>query len=452
MPNFVLLMSDEHNPFYSSVYGHTLLQTENMALLASRGTVYENAYCPSPLCLPSRSAFLSGRHVHQLQTYNNCTANLDPHILSFGAALAEQSFHIAYIGKTDVYAPGDRLGFSEMILPGDRTWPGDTKIRRQPGQTRAGAAERANRYGPLQEGASRDQACIDAAVDWIRRRGCGDDPWGLVLNVTLPHFPQFASPDLWERYAAGVSLPLYGRDEESANHPYALDLRAYFETDQFSQEQIRGLCQGYLACVEQVDAYLGQIIDALDKSGQLAGTNLIYTSDHGEMLGKFGMWWKCSLYEESVRIPCIACGPDFAAGQRVRTPVSLHDVRATLFHSLRVDQPAGWLGRPLSSLPDDDQDRVVFSEYHGHGTRASAYMVRQGHWKYIYYIAADDQLFDLEHDPHELANVIGDKPSIARELRESLQSICSPEKENDRAEAFIQAQLDTAFSASDRVG
>ena len=143
MPNVVLLMSDEHNPRYASPYGHAAVRTPNMARLAAAGAVYEAAYCPSPLCLPSRSAMMAGRRVHELQTYNNCTVNLDPSPLSYGAALASQGVHTTYIGKVDVYAPGDELGFSEMIMPGDRAWPGDTNQRRNPMTIREGAAGRA---------------------------------------------------------------------------------------------------------------------------------------------------------------------------------------------------------------------------------------------------------------------------------------------------------------------
>jgi choline-sulfatase len=159
------------------------------------------------------------------------------------------------------------------------------------------------------------------------------------------------------------------------------------------------------------------------------------------MLGKFGMWWKCSLYEDSVRVPCLAAGPSFRGGARVRTPVDLHDVQAAAFRSLGADRPADWLGTPLPEISADDPDRIVFSEYHGHGTRASAYMVRRGKWKYIHSIAAPDQLFDLRADPEELEDVLSDQPVVASELAQALEAICSPQEENARAEAFIEGQL-----------
>jgi choline-sulfatase len=153
------------------------------------------------------------------------------------------------------------------------------------------------------------------------------------------------------------------------------------------------------------------------------------------------MWWKCSLYEDSVRVPCFAAGPSFPAGARVRTRVDLHDVQATAFASLGAERPTEWVGMPLTEIPMDDPERVVFAEYHGHGTRASAYMIRKGKWKYLHYIAAPDQLFDLEADPEELENVYAAHPAVAAELEQALTAICSPQEENARAEAFIEGQL-----------
>jgi len=452
MANVVLLMSDEHNPFYSSVYGHPFIQTPNMTRLADSGVVFENAYCSSPLCMPSRSAFMAGRRVHELQTYSNCNLSMGgTHRASYGSVLAEQGIYTAYIGKTDVYDRKDRLGFSEMILPGDRALPGDVNHRRNPLTLRKGSARRANGFGPRKDAGAGDRRCVDAAVHWLEERArtgrvgpSRDCPWILTVNVTNPHFPHYATPALWDLAAVGADLPEHGPESPSATHPYARDLRDHFETDQFSEEQIRGLRRGYLGCVMFVDQQLGRLIRALEKARQLQSTNVIYTSDHGEMLGKFGMWWKCSLYEDSVRVPCIAAGPDFPRGRRVGTPVDLHDVRAAVFQALGAEQPDEWLGTPLQELGAHDSERVVFSEYHGHGTRASSYMVRRGRWKYLHYAAAPHQLFDLAVDPDELRNLYAVHPEVAKRLEGELRNICSPEEEDRRAEEFIERQLAVA--------
>ena len=271
MSNFLVLMSDEHNPLYSGPYGHACVKTPNMQAIAHRGVVFENGYCPSPLCMPSRSAFVAGRRAHELQTYSNCNILVDRTPLSFGAALAAQEIHTAYVGKTDVYAPGSELGFSEMIRPVDRRAPGDVNHRRNPMTIRKGAGERASGYGPKANACAGDIACVDQAVQWLQNTAPSIDvPWVLVVNVTAPHFPHFAPPEFWNMYPHDHDLPRYGQECESARHPYAEALGRHFETHSFTEQQVLGLRRGYLACVSFVDHQLGRLVDALEAAGLTA--------------------------------------------------------------------------------------------------------------------------------------------------------------------------------------
>jgi choline-sulfatase len=438
----VWFLSDEHNAAISSPYGHRRVRTPNMARLAAAGTVYESCYTPSPLCLPARSALMSGRRVHEIQTYSNCNLDLTcPDPVSYAAVLGAAGVHTAYVGKTDVYAPPEDLGFTEMILGGARKAPGDSNHRRNPMAVRPGGAARGDGFGSRPDPFRSDLARVDAAVDWLRTTAPGlEDPWLLVINTSKPHFAHTVTPALWEEYADAADLPAHGADSESGRHPHAVGLRRHFETDGFTEAQVRGLRRGYYGCVSFVDAQLGRILDTIEET-HLRDTAVVYGSDHGEMLGEFGLWWKCSLHEASTRVPCIAAGPGFGAGARVRTPMDLHDVRAGLMAHLGVDQPAGWTGIPVQDLAGDDPGRVAFSEYHGHGATASAYMVRRRRWKLIHYIDAPDQLFDLRSDPEELVNRAGDEPSLVDELHRELTAICDPAVENERAESFISSQL-----------
>lgn len=445
--NVVVLMSDEHNPKYTSLHGHPLLETPNLERLAARGVLFENGYCPSPLCLPSRSAFMSGRRVHDIQCYNNC--NAIPHEYpAYGNVLREQGVHTVHAGKTDVYRPTAELGFSEMIRAHDRTPPGDLNIRRDPLAVREGDGKRrAQGWGPRENAWAGDRATADASLAWLRERGPATQPFTLCVNIIAPHFPHYATPDLWQRYAAGADLPAHGPDEASAKHPYALDLRRHFETDTFTEEQIRGLRRGYLGCVAFVDGVIGRFLDALDATGLADNTVFIYASDHGEMLGKFGMWWKCSLYEDSARVPILAAGPGFDRGRRVRTPVDLHDVQAAIFAATQTQRPAEWVGAPLQALQHAQEDRVLFTEYHGHGVRGSGYCIRRGEWKLIWCAEAPHLLFNLAEDPEELNNLAKKAPDVFRELEACLYAVCDPVKENARAAAFIARQLAAAASA-----
>ena len=434
--NVLLFMSDEHNPFYSSPYGHRQLDTPNMQRLADTGTLYENAYCPSPLCVPGRSAFLSGRRVHQIQQYNNCQLIHHEHP-GYGSVLAKQGIHTAYIGKLHTYNASEFFGFSEMFSK-EAAKDGDGCLSRQPLAIRHYAAARFPDFGPRAAAFRDDTANVDRCLRWLQETAPGlNKPWLFVLNTLAPHFPHHVTQPLWDKYAG--DLPAYGLDR--ARHPYADDLRQHFQTDRITEEQIRGQRRAYLGCVDWVDQQLGRVLDTLAKTGQLDDTVVIYTSDHGEMLGKFGMWWKCSLYEDSVRVPLIISGPGFGGGQRVTTPVDLLDLQATLFDIFDAQRPADWVGQPLLSIASD---RTVFSEYHGHGTRASSYLIRKGDWKLIWCAAAPHLLFNLAEDPDELHDLATVRPEKLAELEAELRRICDPELEQARAEAFIQRQLAAA--------
>ena len=140
-------------------------------------------------------------------------------------------------------------------------------------------------------------------------------------------------------------------------------------------------------------------------------------------------------------MPVIAAGLGSKAGPRVATPVDLHDVQVSLFAATGATWLQGRLGVPFQTIPVDEQDRVIFAEYHGHGTRGSSFMVRRGEWKLIYHVGAPQQLFHLASDPVELRNVYDACPTPAAALEAALREVCSPEVGHARAEAFIEAQL-----------
>jgi choline-sulfatase len=440
--NVVVLVSDEHNPRYTQPYGHPRVQTPHLLRLAARGTVYENMYCASPLCMPSRSAFMSGLRCFESQVYSNCSV-IQHDYPAYGAVLRAQGVHTVHMGKTDVYRPTAELGFSEFAHPKDRGGPGDTVIGRNPVPVRKDGAQRANEWGPKDGNPwADDDAVVDTAVHWLRTRPQAlDRPFTLCVNVVAPHFPVYATRALWEKYADAEDLPAYGMSEASAQHAYAREHRRHFQTEGFTEAQIRGLRRGYLACVDYVDSLVGRLLDVLDETGLSKNTVFAYTSDHGEMLGHFGMWWKCSLYEDAARVPLIVAGPGFAPGARASTPVNTLDVQAALFHATRRERPAHWHGEPLQRLALNDTDRILFGEYHGHAAPGSAFFVRQAEWKYLWYAGAPAQLFNLAEDPFERNNLAEAAPDRRARLHDALRAICDPENENRRADEMIARQL-----------
>ena len=442
MSNVIVFMSDEHNPRYASPYGHPFVGTPNMQRLADNGTVFEHAYCPSPLCVPSRSAFLTGKRAHAVQSYGNTRNGIPPETNGIGTILEQQGVHTVFVGKVHAYRPANELGFSETPLANDGAFFFDPAQERSPLAVRAGSTRRFSEYGPREAPWGRDVDYMDAAVEWLANRAPAiERPWALYVNLVKPHFPHFCTEALWDLYGDHGDLPSHGVEADTAQHPYAVDLRTHFELQHVPEEHVRGLRRGYYACVTFIDQQLGRLLSVLETSGLAETTNLIYTSDHGEMLGKFGLWWKCNLLEDAARIPCIAAGPDFPTGKRIATPVDLHDVQASVFSITGAERPADWHGLPLASLAPDDAERVVFSEYHGHGTRAGSFMVRRGPWKLIHNLAAPDQLFDLDADPEELESRLPANRQVAAELSDVLRAICDPVTVQQQAEAFWQMQV-----------
>ncbi len=443
MPNFVLFMSDEHNPKISSVYGHPFVRTPNMERLAAMGTVYRNAYCPSPLCVPSRSALMAGRHVHEIRAFNNCKVIPADHP-SYGGVMAEQGVHTTWVGShSNLYKDPFELGFSEMLLVERQRLNLSTEFDRRPLPKRRPGALKPE-YGPRDDAWASSIRQVDRAVEWLLETAPKlDVPWTLTVNVHPPHPPLWALPEYWAMYDGLADLPQHGPDEASAKHPYAMSLREYYATDECSPEQAMGMRQGYYASVTYVDHELGRVLDALERAGLTKDTVVAYTADHGEMLGKFGMWWKSSMYEDSVRIPMIAAGPGFEKGEQVETPVSLLDLQASIFHAVGAKRPSHWHGEPLQEIPNEDPSRVVFSQYHGHGVPSGAFMVRQGDWKLIYNMAAPHQLFNLRTDPEELENLWDREPEMADNLEKALREICNPEKVNQEAHEHEARQLAT---------
>jgi choline-sulfatase len=250
----------------------------------------------------------------------------------------------------------------------------------------------------------------------------------------------FTTQEYWEMYEHGVELPKYGEDCDSAQHPYAVNLRYSQGSFGFTEEQKLGIRRGYFSKITFTDQLLGKLMDAVAEQGLSDSTNIIYTADHGYMIGKFGLWYKQSLYEDGIKIPCIAAGPDYARGKKVHTPVDAHDIQASLFQTTGATRPEHWIGTPLQLIPDQDQERVIFSEYHGQGSLSGSYAIRKGDWKLIYYMAAPHQLFHLSEDPDELNNVFIDFPEKAAELEGELRRICSPEDVDKQAHAFQAEQ------------
>ena len=283
-----------------------------------------------------------------------------------------------------------------------------------------------------------DRQVVDAACQWLTAHGDGG-PWAAFVSLVSPHFPLTAPKEFLDLYdPARMDEPIAYAAGERPTHPELTELAGFFAYDaHFDPLRMRQARAAYYALCTYMDANLGKVLGALEASGGLEDTLVVYASDHGEMLGDHGLWTKQVMYEASVGAPLIATGPGIPMGKTCQTAASLLDLHPTA----RITQGRGpdplLPGDSLLALANapDDPDRTVFSEYHDGGSTTAAFMIRWRSWKYIHYPGLPPQLFDLAADPEERRDVSSD-PAVASVLAEGrarLNAICDPDAVNREA-------------------
>lgn len=436
--NVLVVMSDQHE---RSVLGveDRYARTPNLDALSSEGTRFTAAYSPSPICVPSRAAWAAGRPVHEIRLWDNAMG-YQGQPPGWGAILQATGRRVESIGKLHYQGPTGRNGFDRehlaMYLKDGigQVW-GSV---RDPMPVRPGASRMVTRSGPGETAYTRyDRAVTEAACSWLADPPAG--PWVLYVGLVAPHFPYIAPPDHYERFDPGA-VPLRGRRPEDgeALHPWVqlyADCFPGLDAD-ITEDDRRRCTVSYYALVSFMDDNLGRILDALDRSGQTERTTVVYTSDHGDLVGSRGLWGKSLLYEPSAGIPLIVRAPDLPSAV-CSTPTTLVDGRATILDAAGLEDPdpreenLSWLTLATTA----DSDRVVLSQYHAMGAASGAFLVRQGNWKLHHYVGFPPELFDLATDPAEANDRSRDPAAASRlaHLTRQLEQILDPESVDAQA-------------------
>ena len=460
--NVLILMSDEHTRSVMGAYGNPVAQTPTLDRLAAGGVRFDNAYTPSPICIPARASFATGTPVFE----HRCWSSAEPYYgqrRSWMHRLREQGHEVTSIGKLHYRSAADDVGFSESLLPmylanRGRGWP--QGLQRKPMGEFAGTKELASLLGPGETSYTQyDRDITRAAVDWLgRHRHAAEKPWVLFVSYICPHFPLSAPQRFFDLFR-DVDLPEpYDRNPASRlRHPVIDAMREFWDyADYFDAADERLGLKNYYALCSFLDDNVARVLDALEASGQADNTQIIYTSDHGDMIGNHGIWAKSYMYEDSVGIPLTLTGPGIDAGVN-RTPVTLTDIASTIEFAVGANvnsADADWQGRPLQSFIDEpDVERAIISEYHDGGSPCGFYMLRQGRWKLVYFSENNPPLlFDLQTDPRELDNLAGASEhaqTLQRMIRQLLQ-IMDPEAVNSRAFAD-QARMIEALGGMEAI-
>ena len=443
--NLLILLSDEHNKRMLGVSGHEFVKTPNLDKLAKDGSFFENAYCNSPICVPSRAILATGRYNAEIGYWDNADP-YDGKIISWGHRIVDANCDAVSIGKLHFIDDQAPTGFSEQINPLNVVGGvGDLLgLIRQELPVRKGAANMAKDVGSGKTTYSNyDKNIAKDAQNWIKNRKRTDKPWVLFVSFVCPHFPLIAPQEFYDMYPENeMPWPLLYKQEERSDHPYYVAMRKCMNYDDyFDEEKVRKATSAYFGLCSFLDKNIGDVLSTLDNSEFADNTNVIYTSDHGDALGMRGMWGKSTMFEESAGIPMIMRGPDIPKGKKIKTPVSLVDVFPTVIDNLKLTNHIDDRNLPGKSLIEiannqDDYERIVLSEYHAAASPVGAFMLRKGKFKYVYFAEGyKPQLFDLENDEFEEYDLSKDPKykNILDTFYEDLLKICDPEEVNKRA-------------------
>jgi choline-sulfatase len=454
LTNFLILISDEHRKDAMGCMGHPIVKTPHLDALAERGVVFENAYTPSPMCVPTRAALACGDHVHNIRYWDSATP-YDGTRRTWMHALRDAGVEVTSIGKLHFRSGEDDNGFSEEILPmhvvGGVGWP--IGLLRENPPDYDGAAELARDVGVGDSSyTDYDRAITKAACEWLADPARQSRPWAAFVSLVSPHFPLTAPADWYGMYdPEEMDLPVAYDPDARPDHPELQHIAKFWDYDRyFDPQKMREAKAAYYGLTSFLDDCIGQIISALNTGGQAEDTVILYVSDHGDMMGDHGLWTKQVMYDASAGVPMILSGPGVPVGKRAVTGASLIDIAPTACDVLNVRNEHPYPGaslRDIASSPDD-ADRTILSEYHDGGSSTGTFMVRWDRWKYVHYVGKPPQLFDLQSDPQELTDLAAAQPhrnSVQVALAEGkrrLEEICDPDAVNDLCFADQKARID----------
>jgi choline-sulfatase len=431
-PNILVVVADQLAASALGAYGNRVTHAPTLDRLGAEGAVFEQAYCASPLCVPSRGAFMSGMLPSRNGAYDN-GAELAASVPTFAHYLRVLGYRTVLAGKMHFVGPDQLHGFEQRVTadvyPAGLDWVPDWRLgssERLPWYHDMSSVERA---GPVRASLQLD---YDEEVAFRARRAIVDTareqdgrPLLLVASFTHPHDPYEVPRRLWERYRdAEIELPAVAQlpfDEQDAHSKRLLEM---FDHERFPVDRDRLIAarRAYAAAVSLVDEHVASLLSTLEDVGLRGDTIVVVISDHGDMLGERGLWYKMSFFEGSARVPLIVHHPGSIAPRRIAEPVSLLDLAPTL-----VELAGGWPGgRPAAPLDGHSRAPLlrgagapphepVLGEYLSEGVTAPQVMVRLGAHKLIRCPGDPDLLYDLAADPHERRNLASsDEQALTR--------------------------------------
>lgn len=425
-PDILFIQVDQMAAAPLPLYGGRRVLAPHLEALAANATVFDAAYCNSPICAPSRFSMMTGRLPTAIRAYDNAS-ELPAATPTLAHFLARAGYHTILAGKMHFIGPDQLHGFAERlttdIYPADFAWTPNWAAG--PRDKPSGISMvNVLQAGPCVRSLQMD---YDDEVEHLAIQRLYDlarapdrKPFFLAASFSHPHPPYTAGQEWWDRYRhddidmpAVPPIPVDQRDVHSQwlHASHSADLQPV------SEEQVRNARHAYYANISYIDDKVGRLLKVLKDCGMGEDTIVVFTSDHGEMLGERGMFYKQTFFEPSARVPLVVRNPRATGVRRVAAPVSLVDLLPSLMDW--AGGPGDWpepldgqSWQPLLEGSDASADRMAFSEYTDMGVIAPARMVRSGDHKYVHTHGHPPQLYDLAADPRELRNLAGD-PAMA---------------------------------------
>ncbi|KAL8702864.1 MAG: hypothetical protein Q9201_003955 [Fulgogasparrea decipioides] len=420
-PNILFILADQISaPLLRPHNAHSPIKTPNIDALAAKAAVFSSAYCASPLCAPSRSSLVTGQLPTRIAAWDNASP-LGVEVPTYAHYLRREGYETVLAGK--MHFIGEQLhGFEERltsdIYPGDFGWSvnWDEPDRRlewyhnTSSILQAGPCVRSNQLDFDEEVMFKSTRYLYSAA----RRKPTDRPFCLTVSLTHPHDPYTIHKKHWDRYTDDeiplpeVDIPEDEQDPHSKRLLHVCELKDRKPPD----EAVIRARRAYFGAVSYVDDNVGRLMEVLEECGMAEDTIVIFSADHGDMLGERGLWYKMSWFEGSARVPLIVSYPKRFSPKTVTQNVSATDILPTL-----VDLAGGAIDTRLpldgtSLLPyleaqgiPTNLNNTVYGEYAGEGTIAPLMMIRRGPWKFVTCPVDPPQLYNLDQDPKELHNL-----------------------------------------------
>lgn len=351
-----------------------------------------------------------------------------PHTLA--GELTAAGYQTANIGKTHFYPSRKHLGFEQLVIPADyEEWLGQ-----QPGIETEKLAHGVpanswlGRPNHLPEHQMEETYFVGRALDFLHKRD-PTRPFFLTLSFNGPH-PPWCPPQVYYDQFIDRDLPKPEIGDWAERHArdarYPLDVNAWRGT--LPEHIVHRARAAYFAYLAFLDAQIGRLVERLQRSGMLDDTLIVFTSDHGEMLGDHHLWRKTYAYEASARVPLIAVAPGSMNVERnveCDALVGWEDIMPTFLQAAETDQPESVEGHSVLELLKDPSGTL---RPHYHGEHAPCYhpenanqFLTDTRWKYIWNpINGEEQLFDLQADPHECADLARKEPDVLAHWRQTM--------------------------------